>query len=43
MLKFLILQYKLGKIDKEYLQRMVELNKITQEECDEITSLKQNE
>lgn len=43
MLKFLILQYKLGKIDKEYLQRMVKLNKITQEECDEITSLKQDE
>lgn len=41
MYKFLLTQWKLGKIDEEYLQDKVAQNKITQEQYDEIISTKQ--
>ena len=40
MYKFLLIQWKLGKIDEEYLQDKVSQNKITQEQYEEIVSVK---
>lgn len=36
MIKFLKLQYKMGKIDEEYLSHLVEIGRITEEEKAEI-------
>ena len=38
MYKFLLTQWKLGKVDEAYLQEKVEQNKITQEQYEEIIS-----
>ena len=36
MVRFLKLQYQMGKIDEEYLNRLVEIGRITEEEKTEI-------
>ena len=38
MIKFLKIQYKLGKIDENYLQSLVAKNKITLEQLADIIS-----
>lgn len=41
MYKFLLTQWKLGKIDEEYLQKKVEEGKITPEQYTEIINTEQ--